>query len=91
MGNRGTILRLPSLYSVSVQLQGIGRIALLQAILSTFYQKMETTGRSVDTEVIDFLQPTFTLGYVLPAATAPTQTPNNKAWQHSRRTFSVHR
>lgn len=82
LGNQGTILALPTLFMVGMQVQGIGRIAPFHAILSALYTHEETPGRAVPKAVATSLIPAITLGFVIPTVMMLLPTPNTAAWQH---------
>ncbi|KAB8228065.1 uncharacterized protein BDW43DRAFT_323334 [Aspergillus alliaceus] len=82
MGNQRNILALPILFTAGMQVQGIGRMALVHAILSALYIHQETTGRVVPKRVAISLGPALTLGFILPTIMVFAQTPNLRAWQN---------
>jgi len=83
LGNRGTILALPSLFLVVMQIAGIGRTAPIYAILHAFLSHSLPTGRFIRSEVASVLLPALTLGYWLPTVlmAAPTLSSHSRqAW-----------
>ncbi|RYP49832.1 hypothetical protein DL768_004524 [Monosporascus sp. mg162] len=82
VGHQGTPLSWPSLFSVGMQVQGIGRMAPLYAILNSFLTHESPTGRFVFPEVVRSLIPAITLGYVIPTVMVFAPTPNVRAWQN---------
>lgn len=65
-----------------MQVQGIGRIAPLHAILSSLYTHEGVAGRAVPRDVASSLIPAVTLGFVLPTIMVFASNPNLAAWQH---------
>ncbi|KAL5356121.1 hypothetical protein BJX96DRAFT_185601 [Aspergillus floccosus] len=82
LGNQGSFLALPSLFTAGMQVQGIGRIAPLHAILSAMFGTESIPGRTVPKEVAMSLVPAVTLGFVLPTIMSLWPTANISAWQH---------
>ncbi|KAI8959570.1 putative monooxygenase [Daldinia sp. FL1419] len=81
-GNQGTPLALPSVYSVGMQLLGIGRIGPAHAILGSIFTHELPTGRVVPISVAKSLIPAMTLGFVLPTIFALLPVPTFRSWQH---------
>ncbi|RYP57779.1 hypothetical protein DL770_010584 [Monosporascus sp. CRB-9-2] len=81
-GHEGTPLSWPSLFSAGMQAQGIGRMAPLHAILSSFLTHESPTGRFISPEVVRSLIPAITIGYVIPTVMVFAPSPNVKAWQN---------
>ncbi|KAF4950450.1 hypothetical protein FSARC_13186 [Fusarium sarcochroum] len=82
LGNQGTLLSLPSLFSVAMQVQGIGRIAPIYAILSSFLGFETPSSRAVPLHVAKSLIPAITVGFLMPTIMALTPTPQIQAWKH---------
>lgn len=82
LGNQGSLLALPSLFTAGMQVQGIGRIAPLYAILSAVFGTESVPGRTVPKEVAMSLVPAVTLGFALPTIMSLWPTANVRAWQH---------
>ncbi|GLA44396.1 hypothetical protein AnigIFM63309_003158 [Aspergillus niger] len=82
LGNQGSLLALPSLFTAGMQVQGIGRMAPLHAILSAIFETESIPGRTVPKEVAMSLVPAVTLGFVLPTIMSLWPTANVPAWQH---------
>ncbi|OGM44898.1 FAD binding domain protein [Aspergillus bombycis] len=82
LGNQGSLLALPAIFTAGMQVQGIGRIAPLYAILSSLYAHESIPGRAVPREVAISLIPAVTLGFVLPTIMVFASTSNLEAWQH---------
>ncbi|KAI0003148.1 FAD binding domain protein [Xylariaceae sp. FL0662B] len=68
MGNQGTLLSLPSLFTISIQTLGIGRVASLYALITALQAYELPTGRFVHPSVVKALIPALALGYILSAA-----------------------
>ncbi|KAL2672300.1 hypothetical protein Neosp_013002 [[Neocosmospora] mangrovei] len=81
-GNQATPLALPSLFSVGMQIQGIGGIGPLYSILSALFSYEMPTGRAVPVEVVKSLVPAITLGFVVPTIMSLAPTPNAHAWHN---------
>ncbi|KAI1800760.1 putative monooxygenase [Daldinia bambusicola] len=81
-GNQGTLLALPSAYSVGMQLTGIGRVGPAHAILSILFTHELPTGRAIPVSVAKSLVPAITLGYVLPTVLALSPIPDFGRWQN---------
>lgn len=79
-GHRATPLALPALYSVLMQVQGIGRVAPIYAALSSFFTHDTPLGRTIPRNVADSLIPAITLGFTIPTLMALTPNPNVSAW-----------
>ncbi|KAH7011163.1 FAD binding domain protein [Ilyonectria destructans] len=82
LGNQGTILSLPSIFTGAMQLQGIGCIAPLHGIMSAFFTHQLPTGRAVPTEVANVLTTALTLGYLLPTILSFSPSCNLQSWQN---------
>ncbi|KAB8216022.1 hypothetical protein BDV33DRAFT_207725 [Aspergillus novoparasiticus] len=82
LGNQGSLLALPTIFTAGMQVQGIGRIAPLHAILTSLYTHESVAGRAVPRDVASSLIPAVTLGFVLPTVMVFASNPNLAAWQH---------
>ncbi|KAI9172673.1 FAD-dependent monooxygenase adrH [Paramyrothecium foliicola] len=89
-------LSLPSLFSVGMQLNGIGRIAPLYAILSAFSSADSPAARAVPLEFARSLIPAVTLGFLIPTVMSLLPNPNIGAlnawhglWQFAPPFFNV--
>ncbi|KAM0281969.1 hypothetical protein ACHAO9_010450 [Fusarium lateritium] len=82
IGNQGTLLSLPSIFSIGMHPLGIGRVAPLHALVSAISDQETPTGRAVDVETAKSLIPSVTLGYIIPTVMTLWATPNVKAWQN---------
>ncbi|KAE8358513.1 hypothetical protein BDV27DRAFT_150372 [Aspergillus caelatus] len=82
LGNQGSLLALPTIFNAGMQVQGIGRIAPLHAILSSLYTHESIPGRAVPRDIACSLIPAVTLGFILPTVMVFASTPNLEAWQH---------
>jgi hypothetical protein len=82
LGNQGSLLTLPSLFTAGMQVQGIGRMAPLHAIFSAMFGTESIPGRAVPKEVAMSLVPAVTLGFVLPTIMFFSPTANLPAWQN---------
>ncbi|OTB04618.1 hypothetical protein M426DRAFT_73394 [Hypoxylon sp. CI-4A] len=80
-GNAGTPLALPMLFNAGMQVQGIGRIAPLHALLSAVFGFEGSGGRFVKPEVAKALIPALSLGYILPTVMMFIPTKNTHSWQ----------
>ncbi|RTE83993.1 hypothetical protein BHE90_001356 [Fusarium euwallaceae] len=81
-GNQATPLALPLLFSVGMQIQGIGGIGPLYSILSALFSYEMPTGRAVPVEVVKSLVPAVTFGFVVPTIMALAPTPDANAWHN---------
>ncbi|OTA87927.1 hypothetical protein M434DRAFT_80753 [Hypoxylon sp. CO27-5] len=81
-GNQGTPLSLPSLFSAGMQVQGIGRIGPIHAILSSFLAHESIPGRALPVNVARALLPAISLGFVIPTIFVFIPGPSARAWQH---------
>ncbi|KAI1408058.1 FAD binding domain protein [Hypoxylon sp. FL1857] len=82
VGNQGTLLSLPSLFTAGMQVQGIGRIGPIHAILSSIFTHELPPGRALPVTVARSLIPAITLGFVIPTILIFVPTPNARVWQH---------
>ncbi|KAM6505412.1 hypothetical protein FSOLCH5_014630 [Fusarium solani] len=82
LGNQGTPLSLPSFFSAAMQVQGIGRMAPIHAILSAIFGHETPTGRAVPLPVAKSLVPAITLGFLIPTIMTLFPTPRTQAWEH---------
>ncbi|KAH8203527.1 hypothetical protein TruAng_002275 [Truncatella angustata] len=82
IGNQGTLISLPSLFTAGMQVQGIGRMAPIQAAFSALSSHELPTGRFVRPEVAMALIPALTLGYVIPTILALAPGNNIQSWQN---------
>lgn len=79
-GNQGSALSLSILFNAGMQLQGIGRIAPLHAILSAFSSVCGPADGAIPLEVAQSLVPAVTLGFIVPTIMALAPNPNKTAW-----------
>jgi hypothetical protein len=81
IGNSGTILSLPSLFTCSMQLFGIGKVAPVYMLLNAWFGMEISAGRFIGREVAQSLVPALTLGYVIPSILMVLPNPDVKTWQ----------
>lgn len=79
-GNAATPLVLPSLFNAGMQVQGIGRMAPLHAVLSAFFPSSGPAGRPIPLEVARSLIPAVTLGFLIPTIMLLATNHNKAAW-----------
>jgi hypothetical protein len=82
LGNQGTLLSLPSIFNVVMQLWGIGVIAPIHAAISALQSHEMPPGRFIQPEVARALIPALTLGYIVPTILALVPTSNTRVWQN---------
>ncbi|KAG7423091.1 FAD-dependent monooxygenase atmM [Fusarium oxysporum f. sp. raphani] len=83
LGNQGTILSIPSLFSVAMKSGAtIARVAPVYAILSSFFGFENPPSRAVPLHVAKSLIPAITVGFLIPTIMALTPTPRVQAWEN---------
>lgn len=73
VGNRGTLLSLPGLFTTGMQFLGLGRIAPFHAAVNAFQVHEQPPGRFVRHEVAQALISALTAAYIIPTAVAMAQ------------------
>ncbi|KAI1106917.1 FAD binding domain protein [Jackrogersella minutella] len=89
VGNQGTLLALPSLFTVGTQFIGIDRVAPLYELISAFQGFEIPTGRYVTPAVAKALLPALMLSYVIPAAFVFLPTPQIQSMEGQTATWHV--
>ncbi|KAJ5355557.1 FAD binding domain-containingprotein [Penicillium cataractarum] len=79
-GHRATPLAVPIMYSIAMQVQGIGRIGPIYAALSAFFSHDTPLGQALPLQVVECLIPAITIGFVIPTVMALVPNPNTMAW-----------
>jgi hypothetical protein len=83
LGNQGTILAIPSLFSVAMKSGAtIARVAPVYAILSSFFGFENPPSRAVPLHVAQSLIPAITVGFLIPTIMALIPTPRVQAWEN---------
>ncbi|KAL4876284.1 hypothetical protein BJY04DRAFT_231749 [Aspergillus karnatakaensis] len=80
VGHRVTPLALPFVYSIAMQVQGIGRIGPIYAALLALFSHDTPLGQALSLHVVECLIPAITIGFVIPTVMALTPNPNTRAW-----------
>ncbi|KAK6224096.1 hypothetical protein LQW54_000243 [Pestalotiopsis sp. IQ-011] len=73
IGNQGTLLSLPSLFTTGMQFLGLARIAPIHAAVNAFQGHEQSPGRFVRPEVAQALIPALAVAYIIPSAVALAQ------------------
>lgn len=81
IGRHGTILSLPIIFMIGMQVQGICKIAPLYALLSAFQSDQNPVDRPVRIDVVRSLVPALVLGFIVPTILMIAPTPNESRWQ----------
>ncbi|KAI1124393.1 FAD/NAD(P)-binding domain-containing protein [Nemania abortiva] len=81
IGRQGSLIGLPLLFILSLEIQGIGRSTLLYALVSALHSPQTTIDRSVPIEVAKSLIPALGLGFILPAAWLLSSASGTNTWQ----------
>jgi hypothetical protein len=79
-GHRATPLALPILYSIAMQVQGIGRIGPIYAALFALFSLERPLGQAVPLRVAECLIPAITIAFVIPTVMTLSPSPNTRAW-----------
>ncbi|KAL3440151.1 hypothetical protein BJX65DRAFT_300686 [Aspergillus insuetus] len=79
-GHRATPLALPILYSIAMQVQGIGRIAPIYAALFALFSVQTPFGQGPPVHVAESLIPAITIAFVIPTVMSLVPNPNTSAW-----------
>lgn len=83
LGNQGTILSLPSLFSAAMKSGAtIARVAPFYAILSCLFGFESPPSRAVPLHVAKSLIPAITVGFLIPTIMTLTPTPRVQAWEN---------
>ncbi|KUL90235.1 hypothetical protein ZTR_02097 [Talaromyces verruculosus] len=80
LGNRNTIIALPSLFLLAIQFKGIAIVSPIYATLSAFCSTPLPTRRFVKLEVARALLPALILGYILPMMLISLDAFNTAQW-----------
>ncbi|KAF4439565.1 FAD binding domain protein [Fusarium austroafricanum] len=82
LGNQGTPLAAPWLFSIAMQVQGIARAAPIYAILTSLFGFENGPSRAVPLQVAQSLIPAITIGFLIPTIMMLLPTPKIHAWQN---------
>ncbi|KAI3322747.1 FAD/NAD(P)-binding domain-containing protein [Xylariaceae sp. AK1471] len=81
IGRQGSLIGLPLLFIIGLQIQGIKRSTLSYALINTFHSPQGTVDRSVPLEVAKSLIPALALGIILPTVLLVSFAPSTDNWQ----------
>lgn len=73
VGNKGTLLSLPGLFTTGMQFLGPGRVAPVHAVVNAFQGYEQPPGRFVRPEVAQALIPALAVAYIIPSAVVLAQ------------------
>ncbi|KAL3489582.1 hypothetical protein BJX62DRAFT_226497 [Aspergillus germanicus] len=80
VGHRGTLLALSILYSIAMQVQGIGRIAPIYAALFALFSVETPLGQTLPVHTAQCLIPAITIAFLIPTVMALVPSSNTRAW-----------
>ena len=81
IGRHGTILSLPIIFMIGMQVLGLSKISPLYALLSAFQSEQNPVDRAVGVNVARSLIPALVLSVIAPTTLPIAPTPNQSHWQ----------